>query len=159
LDLERLKLERDEEEEGKAIELRREELLRQKHKNKAEQDRLNSPVYKAKLFGDALRGTMSRMPQDAVELVPYFRNVEQLFSDFKVEPELKAHLLKPHLSDQARVLIARMDPAKASNYDEIKKLLLREYKLSAAALLEKYNSLKRDAGVRQPHEIGINVLC
>ena len=146
LDLERLRLKKDEEEEGKAVELRREELQRQKDRDKAEKDRLNSPVYKAKLFGDALRGTMSRMPQDAVELVPYFRNVEQLFSDFKVEPELKAHLLKPHLSDQARVLIARMDPAKASSYDEIKKFLLREYKLSAAALLEKYNSLKREAG-------------
>lgn len=86
------------------------------------------------------------MPQDAVELVPYLRHVEQLFTDFNVESELRAHLLKPHLSDQAPVLIARMDPVKASSYDEIKKLLLSEFKLSSAALLEKYNSLKRSIG-------------
>jgi len=44
--------------------------------------RRKSVVYKAKLFGDALWGIMGKMPQDAVELVPYFRSVEQLFVDF-----------------------------------------------------------------------------
>ena len=40
-------------------------------------DKERSIVYKAKLFGDALRGTMIKMPQDAVELLPYFRSVER----------------------------------------------------------------------------------
>ena len=54
-----------------------------------------------------------------------------MFNDFAPEPELRAHLLKAHLCDQARVLIAEIDPAKASSCDEVEKLLLREFKLSA----------------------------
>ena len=50
------------------------------------------------------------MPADAVELVPYFRNVEQSFDDFKVEKELQVHLLKPHLTEAARVLTSHMEP-------------------------------------------------
>jgi hypothetical protein len=83
------------------------------------------------------------MPQDAVELVPYLRHVEHLYTDFNVELEVKAHLLKSHLSDQARALTVPMDPVKPFNYDEKKKLLLYEFKPSSTALLGKFNSLKR----------------
>jgi hypothetical protein len=106
---------------------------------KRNEEKERTVVYKAKLFGDALRGTMTKMPQDAVELVPYFRSVEQLFVDFGVEKKLRVHLLKPHLTEAARVLIARMEPAMASDYDRVKAMLLHEFKLSPAALLEKFN--------------------
>jgi len=107
------------------------------------EEKEKSVVYKAKLFGDALRGTMSKMPQDAVELVPYFRSVEQLFVDFGVEKKLRVHLLKPHLTEAARVLIARMEPSAGSDYDRVKAMLLHEFKLSPAALLEKFNVIAR----------------
>lgn len=119
-----------------ANEIRKEEVRRAKEKE-------DSLVYKAKLFGDSLRSTVARMPNDALELVPYFHNVEQLFKDFKVEKELRVHLLKPHLTEAARVLISRMDPAKAVDYDEVKKLLLHEFKLSPSALLDKFTSTVR----------------
>jgi hypothetical protein len=48
------------------------------------------------------------------------------------------------LSEQGRSLTSRMDPAKASDYVEIKELLLCEFKLSSSALLEKFCSLKRE---------------
>ena len=54
-------------------------------RNKAKE---SSVVYQAKLFCDALRGTLPKMPTDCVELMTYFRGVEQLIRDFKVEPEL-----------------------------------------------------------------------
>ena len=138
LEQKRLQLEHDK------LSVEREAEMRVRQKEKDERDRLNSPVHKAKLYGDALRGTISRMPNDAIDLVPYFRTVEQLFVDFKVEDDLKAHLLKPHLSEKARALVSRMSPDKSSKYDEIKKLLLHEFQLNSAALLQKYNSLKRD---------------
>ena len=125
--------------------LKREKLKVLDEKNEAERRRMESTVYKAKLFSDALRGTMARMPSDPIEIIPYFRTVEKLFDDFKVEPQLKVHLLKPHLTEQARVLISKMDPAKSSDYEKVKKLLLHEFKLSPAALLEKFNSLERNA--------------
>jgi colicin import membrane protein len=36
----------------------------------ARKQREAEPVYKAKLFGDALRGTVAKMPSDALELIP-----------------------------------------------------------------------------------------
>jgi hypothetical protein len=112
----------------------------------AKKQREAEPVYKAKLFGDALRGTVAKMPSDALELIPWLRNVEKLFSDFKVSDELKVHLLKPHLTEQARNLIARMDPEKSSQYDDVKTMLLHEFKLSASSLLDRFNSLTRNGG-------------
>jgi hypothetical protein len=115
---------------------RREEIERNKNKER-------SAVYQAKLFGDALRGTLPKMPTDSVELVSYFRGVEQLFSDFKVEPELRVHLLKPHLTEMARTLITRMDSVKACKYEEVKNMLLHEFKMSPSALLDKFNNIMR----------------
>jgi hypothetical protein len=132
-----------------ANEIRKEEVRRAKEKEA-------SIVYKAKLFGDSLRATVARMPSDAVELIPYFRNVEQLFDDFKVEKELRVHLLKPHLTEAARVLISRMDPVKAANYDEVKALLLHEFKLSPTALLDKFNGISR--GVDETYTLYANRL-
>ena len=43
-------------------------------RNKA---RENSAVYQAELFEDALRRTLPKMPTDCVELMAYFRRVEQ----------------------------------------------------------------------------------
>jgi hypothetical protein len=107
---------------------------------KRNREKENSVVYQAKMFGDALRGTLPKMPTDSGELISYFRGVEQLFKDFKVEPELRVHLLKPHLTDTARSLIARMDPVKARGYDDVKTMLLQEFKLSPAMLLDKFNN-------------------
>jgi len=58
-------------------------------KRKRNKARESSAVNQAKLFGDALRGTLPKMPTDCVELTTYFRGVEQLFSDLEVEPELR----------------------------------------------------------------------
>jgi hypothetical protein len=84
------------------------------------------------------------MPNDALEILPWLRSIERLFADFNVNDSLKVHLLKPHLTEHARNLIARMDPDKASNYADVKQLLLHEFKLSSSALLDRFNGLNRN---------------
>ena len=59
-------------------------------------------VRRAKLFGDAMKNTIARMPTDVVELVSYFKDVEQLFSNFEVPDDLKAQLLRPYLNEKAK---------------------------------------------------------
>jgi hypothetical protein len=68
------------------------------------------------LFDDAMRGTLAEMPQDAIELLPYFDQFEQLFKEFKVDEALRVHLLKPHLTEIARNIIARMDPTDSLDF-------------------------------------------
>jgi hypothetical protein len=122
-----------------SLDLEREKLRLQQ----LEIESRHTPVHKAKLFRDALKNVISRMPTDSLELTCCFKNIERLFRDFNVEPHLRAHLLKPRLSEKARTLISRIDAAKSSDYEEVKKLLLREYGLNASSLLERYYNVHK----------------
>ena len=79
------------------------------------------------------------------ERLTRLRNVEKLFHDFYVADELKVHLMKPHLTEQDLNLIARMDSDRASVYDDVKRVLLHEFKLSSATFLDRFNKLKRQS--------------
>jgi len=57
--------------------LKKEKLKILQEQNEAEKKRMESTVYQAKLFSDALRDTMARMPSDPNEMMAYFRIVEQ----------------------------------------------------------------------------------
>ena len=97
-------------------------------------------VCRTKVYADALKGTIARMPTEVVHLLTYFKDVEQLFDRFEVPQELKAHLLRPYLNDKAKILVGRMDPKLANDYKEVKEMLLREFKLSPAVYLDKFNT-------------------
>ena len=127
-----------------AEELRTREEQQVERRAREERERLGSPVYQVKWFGDALRGTVAKMPNDALELIPWLCSVEKLFIDFGVSDNLKVHLLKPHLTEQARNLITRMDPVEAAQYEDVKRLLLHEFKLSSCALLERFHGLSHN---------------
>ena len=97
-------------------------------------------VSKTKAYADALKGTMARMPIEVIHLLSYFKDVEQLFANFEVPGELRAQLLRPYLNEKAKILVSRMDPAKTSDYNAVKEMLFREFKLSPAVYLEKFNT-------------------
>jgi hypothetical protein len=46
------------------------------------------------------------MPVDPAELLPWFRSVEKIFGDFKIEQEY--HLFKPFLTATAAALVLRL---------------------------------------------------
>ena len=45
-----------------------------------------------------------------------------------------------YLNDKAKILVGRMHPKLANNYKEVKEMLLREFKLSPAVYLDKFNT-------------------
>ena len=125
------------------MELRRQELdLRERElQAQLERDReRKSLADRAKRFGDALKGTIARMPADPVDLLSYFRDVEQQFDLFEVPADLRVEILRPHLSDKAKLLVSKMDPRHNTVYGEVKRMLLREFKLSPAVYLERFNT-------------------
>ena len=134
LKLRELALKEREMEERKVLKER--ELLLQMERENANK----SVVHRAKLFGDAMKNSIVRMPIDVVELGSYFKDVEQLFASFEVPEDLRAQLLRPHLNEKAKTLVARMDPAQSTDYNAVKEMLLREFKLSPAVYLEKFNN-------------------
>ena len=149
---EQLKLENDKWQEQMMLENQKLKI-EQEHQNlerekvQLEQQRLRLQVEAAenlaalaKKYGDALRGVLGRMPNDAADLPAFFENAERLFENMRIPSAFQAQLLMPYLTEKARALIARMDQSKASSYKEVKDLLLREYKLTPWAYLNRYQT-------------------
>ena len=88
-------------------------------------------VGRTKRFGDTLRHVLPKIPTDVRQIPQYFENVEHLFDICEVPADLRSKLLITHLSERAKSLIGRLDVGSLDNYDEMKKCLLGEFKLTA----------------------------
>jgi len=62
-------------------------------------------VGRTKTFGDAMRHVLPKMPSESAELPQFFETVEKLFLMFEVPGEVKAKLLIPLLTAQAKALV------------------------------------------------------
>ena len=127
-------------------ELHTDELQQEEKKAAAEKERLDSHAARVKRYGDALRNSITRQSNDALEAVTFFRTAEALFQKLEVPAELQGILIRPFLNDRSKTLVARLDDKQAASYDEIKTLILREYKLSPATYREKFNTLRKQDG-------------
>ena len=129
------------------IEIREAELNLEAERIQIERDRLriqsentDSPAAQMKRYGDALRGAIGRMPTEPTDLPAFFDHAERLFKNIKTPQSLCAQLLMPYLTDKARALVGRMDQSKSSDYNEVKALILREFKLTPLAYLKRYQT-------------------
>ena len=52
-------------------------------------------------------------------------------------------IIRLFLSDRAKNLVAKMEPSKASQYNELKATVLREYKVSPVMYRDRFNSLNK----------------
>jgi hypothetical protein len=123
--------------------LREQEIQVQEEREARERERTRSVVNRVKMFGDAMKHAMSRMPNDPIELVSFFENIERMFVTFNVDDDLKATLLRPYLNDRARSLLARYDPTRTADYERVKQYLLHEFHLSPQVYLERFNKATR----------------
>ena len=74
----------------------------------------------------------------------WFVSIDKLFEQLNVPAELQAILIRPYLSDRAKLLMSKCDPTHSAKYESIKAFLLKELHLSPAVYLEKFNSLTQD---------------
>ena len=65
-----------------------------------------SPAAKIKIWGDALRNTISRMTTEGIDVVSWFVSVEKLLEQLSVPAELQAELqsilIRPYFSERAK---------------------------------------------------------
>jgi len=87
-------------------------------------------AYRTKKYGDSMRHVLPKMPIENVELPQFFETVEKLFEIYEVPDDIKAKLLIPLLTAQAKSLVNRMSVHKMGDFAELKKFLLAEYKLT-----------------------------
>ena len=110
-----------------------------------DRERKDSLVHQLKLFGDAMKGSAFRMTNDPLDLVPFFKHIEQLFDELGTKDELKVKLLRPYLTERAKMLVARVDPGKSNDFKFIKDYLLHEFQLSPKVYLERFNNIVKPA--------------
>ena len=98
---------------------------------KSEQLHRESMAVKVKTWGDALKNILTKMPTEGIQIVSWFISVEKLFDQLKVPEELQSVLIRPYLSDRAKMLMSKCDPTSSATYHMIKKFLLQELHLSS----------------------------
>ena len=90
----------------------------------------NSLAGRTKKFGDALRHVLPHMPNEHAELPQFFDTVEKHFTIYQVLADVRAKLLIPILSTQAKTIIGRMTSDDLMSYDKVKQFLLSEFRLT-----------------------------
>jgi len=73
---------------------------------------------------------MPKMPTDVGQFPQYLENVEHLFDIYGVSGDLRSKLLILHLSERAKSLVGRLDIKSLDDYDEMKRFLLGEFKVT-----------------------------
>ena len=79
-----------------------------------------STAVKIKTWGDALRNTITKMPSEGIDVVSWFVSIDKLFEQLNVPADLQAILIRPYLSDRAKLLMSKCDPTHSAKYESIK---------------------------------------
>ena len=124
---------------------RDEEMRRAAARENRDREKNEAVVAKVKLFGDAMRNSAFKMSNDPLGLLPFFENVECSYQELLVPDNLRVQLLRPYLSERAKVLLTRLDTDIAKDYVKVKEYLLHQFELSPRVFLAKFNTVTRQS--------------
>jgi len=117
------------------------EWEQQRKMQEAKRAERQTDVEMAKRYGDAIKNSMSPMGPDALEMIAFFKHIENVYDRFKVPTDLRADLLQPYLNLKSRTIVGRMEAIDARDYEKIRDVILREHKLTPATYLEYFNTI------------------
>ena len=100
---------------------------------------------KTKRYGDIMRHVLPKMPTENSELPQFFETAQKLFGMYEVPAEVKAQLLIPLLTAQAKALVNRLTADKLADYAEVKRFLLTEYKLTPREYKTRFDTAAKSA--------------
>ena len=141
--LEREKAERADRLERERLSMERDVALRRVQMEDDARERNRTKATQMKLFGDAMRNTAVRMGTDPLDILPFFENVERLFTNLEVPDCLRVDLMRPYLNERANRLLIQLDSTSLSNYNYVKEYLIKQFRLSSRSFLDRFNSLTR----------------
>src|SRR4029077_3824531 len=64
-----------------------------------------------------MKGVLYSMPCDFTNLMIFFKNVEQFFTQYAIEPDLRSSLLNPYLNDRARKAVMNFSQEECKSYE------------------------------------------
>jgi len=122
------------------IEQQREEMRMKQEEMDRQYQRENPITAKVKRWRDCLKNSLYAMPQDSIEIVNWFQNLEQYIGTTKFQIHL-VDLMRPYLNYKAKTLLGRFQSTEIVDYEFVKRALLREFKLDAQSYLYKFNTI------------------
>jgi hypothetical protein len=92
-----------------------------------------------KRYGDLLKNTLTKQPDDDHDLPVYLNSVETVFALHGVPDEIRVTLLMPFLTQRARTILCRLPSDSIKTYDQMKAALLCEFKLTPKEYLRQFS--------------------
>jgi len=96
---------------------------------------------RTKRYGETLKHVLPFMPSEIAELPQFFDTVEKLY---QVPADLQEKLLIPLLTSRAKSVIGRMPAGDMEQYDELKKFLLAEFKLTPREYKSRFDTAHKN---------------
>src|ERR1043165_2843034 len=131
--------------EKKEKEVREEREAERRLRDERDYNLRHSVVGRMKTYSESLRGLLPRFPSDHAQIPGFFVHCERLFESCAVPDDLRSRLLLTCLDNQARALTARLTQDELDNYGSLKTFLLKEFKVSAVSLRERFMNAKKAA--------------
>src|ERR1043165_9235481 len=131
--------------EKKEKEVREEREAERRLRDERDYNLRHSVVGRMKTYSESLRGLLPRFPSDHAQIPGFFVHCERLFDSCAVPDDLQSRLLLTCLDNQARALTARLTQDELDNYGRLKTFLLKEFKVSAVSLRERFMNAKKAA--------------
>src|SRR5688572_7656627 len=140
---ERLRREEKEKAEKTEKEIREAREAERRDRDERDYGLRHSVVGRMKTYSESLRGLLPKFPSDHAQIPGFFVHCERLFESCAVPADLRSRLLLTCLDTQARSLTARLTQEELDNYGSLKTFLLREFKVSAVSLRERFMNAKK----------------
>src|SRR2546425_1403681 len=79
-----------------------------------------------------LKNILYFLPTEAgtSSLLIYFRNIEEIFTEYAIEPDIQALILYSKLPEKVRKLLGNIPAEQKDTYEKIKQVILREYQIT-----------------------------
>ena len=97
-------------------------------------------------FQNAMKGIMAEFPSDPAAIPGYFQYLENQFASYQVDDDVKPKILQAHLNNRARSVLSRLTIAQLGDYEELKQILLQEFRVTPSLLRERFYAVKRRPG-------------
>src|SRR3989442_4888995 len=80
-----------------------------------------------------LKNILYFLPTEAgtSSLLIYFRNLEEVFSEYAIEPDIQALVLFSKLPEKVRKLLGNIPADQKDTYEKVKNVILKEYQITA----------------------------
>ena len=97
-------------------------------------------------FQNAMKGIMAEFPSDPAAIPGYFQYLENQFASYQVDDDVKPKILQAHLNNRARSILSRLTVVQLGDYEELKQILLQEFRVTPSLLRERFYAVKRRPG-------------